>query len=257
MGLRYSGHAFEGWQTQPHGRTVQDHLAKAIVQIAGGLPVIHCAGRTDTGVHAREQLVHFDTDADRPLSAWVKGVNNHLPDSISVTGAAIKDESFHARFSAISRTYRYFFYTASVRDPFKTHMTWIHYPLNLEAMEAASKLLLGTHDFSAFRASQCQAKTPIRTLYAFELVRMADHCYFEICGNAFLHHMVRNMMGSLFEVGLGRQPVAWLCEVLNGKNRSLAAKTAPAQGLVLWHVQYPAEYAIEQLFEPAHLELKS
>ncbi len=248
LALRYDGHDFEGWQTQPHGRTVQDCLTQAIEQIAKTPIALTCAGRTDTGVHAREQVVHFDTDVQRPLSAWVKGVNNWLPNTVSVVGAKIVDDSFHARFSAVSRTYRYYFYSAPCVNPFNRFMTWVHYPLDLQAMRNASACLVGTHDFSAFRASQCQASSPIRTLYSIDLVEEVDCCYFEIHGNAFLHHMVRNLMGSLMEVGLGRQPEHWLAEVLASRDRSKAAKTYPAKGLSLWHIEYPAEFGIEELF---------
>jgi tRNA pseudouridine38-40 synthase len=253
MGLRYSGHDFEGWQTQPHGRTIQDHLSKAVHAITGETFVVHCAGRTDAGVHAREQVVHFDSSVSRPLSAWIKGVNNFLPSSIVVVGVAITNDVFHARFSALSRTYRYFFYTASVRDPFKTHMTWLHYPLNLEAMLQASKVLLGTHDFTSFRAAQCQSKTPVRTIHSIDMVRCEDYAYFEIRGNAFLHHMVRNIMGALFEVGLGKKSYEWMADILTARNRSLAAKTASAKGLSLWHVEYPEHFGIRQLFESTEL----
>lgn len=248
LGLSYDGQDFEGWQTQPHGRTVQDQLSKAIEAIVQEPVSLTCAGRTDTGVHARQQVVHFETEQQRPLSAWVKGVNNLLPATISVQGAKLVDEQFHARFSAISRTYRYYFYSAPVRDPFKRFMTWVHYPLDLQSMRSASACLLGTHDFSAFRASQCQAASPVRSLHAMNLVEAVDHCYFEIHGNAFLHHMVRNLMGSLMEVGLNRKPVEWLQEVLESRNRSLAAKTYPAQGLSLWDIEYPAHYGIQELF---------
>jgi tRNA pseudouridine38-40 synthase len=248
LGLSYDGQDFEGWQTQPHGLTVQDRLSKAIETIAHDTVSIVCAGRTDTGVHARQQVVHFDTPAERPLTAWVKGVNNSLPPTVSVKGAKLLDSNFHARFSAVSRTYRYYFYSSPVRDPFKRFMTWVHYPLDLHAMRSASACLLGTHDFSAFRASQCQAASPVRTLHAMNLVEAFDHCYFEIHGNAFLHHMVRNLMGSLMEVGLGRQPANWLKKVLESRNRSLAAKTYPAQGLILWKIEYPEQYGIQDLF---------
>ncbi len=248
LGVQYCGSAFEGWQTQPHGKTVQDHLTQAIAHIAGHAPVLYCAGRTDTGVHARQQVVHFDTLVQRPLNAWIKGVNNFLPDSIVVTGAAEVDESFHARFSALSRTYRYYFYSSSNRDPFKPFMTWVHHSLDLEKMRQACTYLLGTHDFSAFRASQCQAASPVRTLSVMELKEAHGETWFEIQGNAFLHHMVRNMVGTLMEVGLNRQPVEWVQEVLRSCNRSVAAKTWPAQGLSLWQVDYPVSFEIPQLF---------
>ncbi|HEX4879209.1 MAG TPA: tRNA pseudouridine(38-40) synthase TruA [Limnobacter sp.] len=250
LGLRYDGRNFEGWQTQPHGCTVQDTLAKALGRIVQSPFVLHCAGRTDTGVHARQQVVHLDTDANRPHSAWVRGVNNFLPESVSVTGMMLADDSFHARFSAVSRTYRYYFYSNPVCDPFKPFMTWVHYPLNLQAMEEAAQALVGTHDFSAFRAAQCQAQSPVRIIHGIHLVSKPDHAYIEIHGNAFLHHMVRNMVGCLMEVGQGRQPVQWVAQVLASRDRSLAAKTYPAQGLSLWHIEYPEHYQIQRLFEP-------
>ena len=169
-------------------------------------------------------------------------MNNGLPATISVQGAKLVDEQFHARFSAISRTYRYYFYSAPVRDPFKRFMTWVHYPLDLQAMRHASESLLGTHDFSAFRASQCQAASPVRTLYAMNLIEAGDHCYFEIHGNAFLHHMVRNLAGSLLLVGTGQRPEAWIAEVLQARDRTVAGPTAPPQGLYFAGVEYPAEF---------------
>jgi tRNA pseudouridine38-40 synthase len=256
LGIRYDGHDFEGWQTQPHGKTVQDTLSRSLSKIAGFVPVLFCAGRTDSGVHARQQVVHFDTPYARPLSAWVYGVNNSLPSSICVTGVKQVSEQFHARFCAYSRTYRYYFYSAKTPDPFKRFMTWVHYPLNLDAMQSAAHGLLGTHDFSAFRASQCQAKTPIKTLACFDLVQEQDFAYFEIRGNAFLHHMVRNLVGSLMEIGLGRKPIDWISEVLISKDRAKAAKTYPSKGLTLWQVDYPPEYEINTLFDSSPLVLE-
>ncbi|MCQ8895861.1 tRNA pseudouridine(38-40) synthase TruA [Limnobacter humi] len=254
LGLRYSGHSFEGWQTQTHGNTVQDTLLNALEAICGERPVIHCAGRTDAGVHARQQVVHFDTSVHRPLSAWVKGVNNHLPGTVVVAGAKYLGEPFHARYAAISRMYRYYFYASPVRDPFKTHMTWMHYPLDLLRMQSAAAMLVGTHDFSSFRAAQCQAKSPVKTLHRVSLVECSDHCYVEIHGNAFLHHMVRNIMGALFEIGMHRQPLAWMQTVLSARDRSQGAKTASAAGLTLWEVEYPPEFGIADLFNPAQLD---
>ncbi|WP_370263691.1 tRNA pseudouridine(38-40) synthase TruA, partial [Limnobacter sp.] len=176
--------------------------------------------------------------------------NRFLPPTICVTGAAHVDDSFHARFSAISRTYRYFFYSSQVRDPFKPHMTWVHYPLKLDAMREAAQCLVGTHDFSAFRASQCQASSPVRTIHSISLVEQGDHAYLEVHGNAFLHHMVRNIVGCLMEVGQGRETVEWMTTVLVSKNRSMAAKTYAAQGLSLWHIEYPEHFEIHRLFEP-------
>ncbi|HEX5486685.1 tRNA pseudouridine(38-40) synthase TruA [Limnobacter sp.] len=254
MGLRYDGSAFEGWQTQPHRNTVQDTVQAAIAKIAGHDVTVYCAGRTDTGVHARQQLVHFDTEAVRPVSAWVRGVNNFLPSSVAVTGVKPIDPAFHARFSAFARTYRYYFYSSPVEDPFRPFMTWVHYPLNLEAMRKASQCLIGTHDFSAFRASQCQAKSPVKTLDRVELVDLGESCYLEVHGNAFLHHMVRNMVGALMEVGLGRESEDWVQEVLASRDRSKAAKTWPARGLTLWEVHYPSHFEVSELFDVRFVE---
>lgn len=248
LGIAYNGSDFEGWQKQPHGRTVQDLLEAALSEINGSQVDLVCAGRTDTGVHARQQVVHFETAADRPLVAWVKGVNSQLPRSVSVQGAQIVPSEFHARFSALSRTYRYYFYTAKSPDPFKPQMSWIHYPLRLNQMLEAGQCLLGTHDFSSFRAGQCQAKSPIRTLMRLEMHQRVDHAYVELQGNAFLHHMVRNIMGCLFEVGLGRKPVEWVAEILALKSRVHAARTYPSQGLTLWEVEYPEAFNIDSLF---------
>lgn len=239
LGLSYNGAAFEGWQTQPHGRTVQDSLEKALCEIAGQEISVVCAGRTDAGVHARRQVVHFECDALRPESAWVKGVNHLLPPGVAVQGASQVDDTFHARFSAVSRTYRYLFYCASARNPLTPQMTWVHYPVNLAAMLEASRLLLGEHDFSAFRAAQCQAASPVRTLHSIDLIQGEGYASFQIHGNAFLHHMVRNIMGCLFEVGLGRKPASWVAQVLESKDRTQAARTYPPDGLVLWDVEYP------------------
>lgn len=248
LGVRYVGKGFEGWQTQPHGNTVQDTLTKALENIAGHTVQLYCAGRTDTGVHAREQVVHFDTPSIRPIQAWVKGVNAFLPSSVSVVGAKELDESFHARFAATARTYRYYFYVASSRNPFLPFMTWVHYPLDLAAMRLACETLIGTHDFTSFRAAQCQANSPIRTIFSIDLVEGVDSAYFEIRGNAFLHHMVRNMVGTLMEVGLGNKPIEWVCEVLAAKSREVAARTWPADGLSLWHIEYPSTFAIKDVF---------
>lgn len=250
LGIAYNGSDFEGWQKQPHGRTVQDLLEAALSEINGGPVDLVCAGRTDTGVHARQQVVHFETAAKRPLVAWVKGVNSQLPKSVAVQGAQIVPQAFHARFSAKSRTYRYYFYTSKSPDPFKPQMSWIHYPLNLKRMQEAGLCLLGTHDFSSFRAGQCQAKSPIRTLMRLEMHQRQDFAFVELQGNAFLHHMVRNIMGCLFEVGLGRKPVEWVSEILLLKSRVHAARTYPSQGLTLWEVEYPEAFRIGDLFQP-------
>jgi tRNA pseudouridine38-40 synthase len=174
------------------------------------------------------------------LVAWVLGVNRFLPGTIAVTKALWVPDTFHARFSAKARSYRYYFYQAPVADPFKRHMTCIHRPLDIAAMQAACTYLLGKHDFSSFRAAQCQARSPIRTITEIGLVSEGDCWYLNITADAFLHHMVRNIMGVLFEIGLGRAPVAWAADVLAARSRTKAARTAPPQGLCLWVVHYGA-----------------
>ena len=236
--VRYVGSGYEGWQTQPHGRTIQDTLQAAIARIAGELVPVVCAGRTDAGVHARGQVVHCDPPAPRPMAAWVQGVNRFLPNTIAVSHARLVPNSFHARFSAVARSYRYYFYQSPVADPFKMHMTCIHRPLNLADMQEACQYLLGTHDFSSFRAAQCQARSPVRTISHIAIVQEEDCCRLDITADAFLHHMVRNIVGVLFEIGLGRAPVGWAADVLAARCRTQAAKTAPPQGLCLWAVDY-------------------
>lgn len=248
LGVAYNGSTFEGWQTQPHGRTVQDTLSAGVARINGEHIRLFCAGRTDTGVHARQQVVHFDTEVVRPISAWTKGVNQFMPESVVVTGAKCLDDRFHARYGAESRTYRYYFYTSTCRDPLKPTMTWVHYSLDLDKMRQASSYFLGTHDFSAFRSSQCQAKSPVRTILSITLQEFGSYAYIEIKGNAFLHHMVRNLVAVLFQIGMGKNPVGWAQTVLESKRRECASRTYPSQGLTLWSVVYPKDFGVDALF---------
>ncbi len=244
LGLAYAGQAFEGWQTQRHGRTVQDVLEQSLSALAGQPIHTVCAGRTDTGVHATAQVVHFDTDIERPLQAWVRGTNAHLPGTVAVQWAVPVSDAFHARFSAQSRSYQYRIYCARQRHPLVRQAAWCMYDLNIPAMQEAARGLVGTHDFSAFRAAQCQAASPVRELMAFEISQSGPYVIFDIRGNAFLHHMVRNLVGSLVEIGLGRKPVDWLVQVLDSKNRSLAARTYPPEGLTLVGVGYDSVFAL-------------
>lgn len=203
------------------------------------------AGRTDRGVHARAQVVHFDTDVRRPDSAWVRGVNALLPDSVAVLWSKETPDDFHARYSAVSRTYRYELLNRPVRPALEaTRVGWFHLPLNVENMKAAAALLVGEHDFSAFRSSECQAKTPVRTLHALEVQRRAERIDFVLRANAFLHHMVRNIVGALVYVGKGKHPPQWVREVLLSKERSKAAPTFGPEGLYLEKIEYDARWGL-------------
>lgn len=237
--LAYDGSLFEGWQTQPSGLTVQDHLERALTEIAGHSVDTVCAGRTDAGVHALRQVVHFDTSAERPLTAWTRGVNTHLPEGIAVRHAVKVSEQFHARFGALARRYRYLLHSSPVRHPLLARRAgWTHHTLNPSTMREAATLLVGEHDFSAFRSAQCQAASPIRRLDALDLAEQGSLLTFTFTGNAFLHHMVRNLMGLLVAIGSGRYPPGFAAEVLESRNRRLAPATFDAAGLYLEGVRY-------------------
>jgi tRNA pseudouridine38-40 synthase len=245
LGIEYDGAAFCGWQTQLSGCGVQDHLERALSCIAGEPVDTICAGRTDAGVHALGQVVHFDTPAKRPESAWVRGVNAALPSSVAVVWAREVDEAFHARFSARSRCYRYVLLNDGVR-PAAAHgrVGWFHLPLDLSVMEQAARLLLGEHDFSAFRSSECQASSPVRMLHRIDIERRGVYVVFDFCANGFLHHMVRNLVGTLIYVGKGKHAPQWAGEVLVRRERSFAAPTFEAAGLYLAHVDYDSDWSL-------------
>ena len=251
LGVEYDGSPFCGWQSQSEGLTVQDTLQHALDQIAGNTtePVsVIAAGRTDTGVHALEQVVHFDAASERPLTAWVRGVNALLPDSIAVRWAHPVPDEFHARFSAQRRSYRYLLINRAVRPAIQAgKVGWFHAPLDVDAMQAAAQCLLGEHDFSAFRAVLCQAKTPVKHLYQLDIRRQGEMLTFDLSADAFLHHMVRNMIGCLVYVGKGKYPSAWLAEVLAGRERSLAAPTFAPDGLYLRRITYDAKWGLPQI----------
>jgi len=245
LGIEYDGSRFLGWQTQPGGGSVQDALEPALAAIAGSAVTLTCAGRTDRGVHARAQVAHFETEAERPPSAWVRGVNAMLPDSVAVLWAQPVDGEFHARYSAFARTYRYVLLNRAVRPALAAHYAgWHHRPLELEAMREAACLLTGEHDFSAFRSAECQAKSPVRTLLGLSIERTRDRIDFVLRANAFLHHMVRNIVGTLVYVGKGKHPPRWAGEVLESRERSRAAPTFAPQGLYLEAVEYDARWSI-------------
>jgi tRNA pseudouridine38-40 synthase len=239
LGLEYDGGPFQGWQTQPAGNTVQDALEAALAQIALEPIAVTCAGRTDRGVHACGQVVHFDSRVERPDTAWVRGVNGFLPESIAVLWARRVAEDFHARYRARSRTYRYVLVSRAVRPALAARYAgWTHAPLDLAAMSDAARHLLGEHDFSAFRSAECQAKTPVRTLHELRLERQGNRVDFVLRANAFLHHMVRNIVGTLVHVGKGARAPGWVLDVLRSRDRGRAAATFGPQGLYLESVQY-------------------
>jgi len=239
LGLEYDGSHFHGWQKQPGGNTVQDAVEAALAQINGGPVQVTCAGRTDSGVHACEQVVHFDTQAERPDSAWVRGVNGFLPESIAVLWAWRVPDDFHARYSARSRAYRYVLLSRPVRPALVArYVGWTHAALNVAAMRAAAGYLLGQHDFSAFRSSECQAKTPVRYVHELAIEEHGERIDFVLRANAFLHHMVRNIVGTLVQVGKEARGPDWVLDVLRSRDRKLAAGTFGPQGLYLETVDY-------------------
>ncbi len=250
LGLEYCGVGFCGWQSQPQGCGVQDAVEAAVSTIAGEKTVITAAGRTDTGVHAAFQVAHFDSTAVRPLTAWVRGVNSHLPAGVAVQWARAMSDDFHARFAATQRGYRYVLLNHPVR-PGLNHglIGWHHRPLDVEAMNAAASQLLGQHDFSAFRAAECQAKSPVKELRLACIERRGDYLLCDFRADGFLHHMVRNLMGSLIQVGAGAQSGEWLRDVLHRRDRTLAAPTFDAAGLYLTHIRYPAHFALPESSE--------
>ncbi|MDD4915127.1 MAG: tRNA pseudouridine(38-40) synthase TruA [Methylococcales bacterium] len=245
LGVEYDGSAYAGWQWQQGKPTVQGQLQAALNKIAGRPVTVVCAGRTDAGVHALEQIVHFDCEADRPLHAWLLGGNSHLPADVRIIWAKPAIAGFHARYSAIARFYRYVILNRPTSSALlRTQATWRHQPLDAEKMHQAGQFLIGEHDFSAFRAQSCQSVSPCRLMYFIDVYRQGDKVIIDICANAFLHHMVRNIAGVLMEIGMGRQAVVWTRQLLETGDRSRAAMTAPPHGLHLAAVFYPPEYGV-------------
>ena len=245
IGVSYCGAGMEGWQSQPSGNTVQDHLARALSEISGEPIAVTGAGRTDAGVHASAQVAHFETSVERPESAWVRGANSLLPDGIAVQWATPTAEDFHARYSALSRTYRYVLYNHPVRPALLAGRTgWFHLPLDLERMRKAVDCLVGEHDFSSFRSAECQAKTPVRIMQSAGIRASGAYFLFDFTANAFLHHMVRNIVGCLVYVGKGNQPPQWISELIAAQDRRLAAPTFSADGLYLFEVRYDARWSL-------------
>ena len=250
LGVQYIGTGWNGYQKQPERNTVQDRLEMALEKFACTPLATTCAGRTDTGVHAIEQVVHFDTDLVRPTQAWVRGVNTFLPDSIVVRWAKevpLGEDGleFHARFSARSRTYHYVLYNHPTPSALLSNRAgWMFRPLDVERMIDAARHLIGTHDFSAFRASSCQAKTAVKDMHEVRIERHGDIIVFTLRASAFLHHMVRNIVGSLVYVGLGRQEPDWMHEVLESRSRDVAAPTFMPDGLYLAKIDYDPKWGL-------------
>ena len=254
LGLAYDGSAWQGWQTQPHGQTVQDTLERALAEFAQTPLSTICAGRTDTGVHAAMQVVHVDAPIERRLESWVRGVNAFLPQSINVAWAQEMDESFHARFSALSRTYTYLLWRGRARPAlWAGRAGWTHHPLDVPAMREGSRHLIGEHDFSAFRSSQCQAASPVRTMTRLVIEEQGPFIVLTLQANAFLHHMVRNLVGALLQIGQGRQPTAWTRDLLAQRDRRLAAATFMPDGLYLSSVEYPDQFGLHHYSTPDQL----
>lgn len=251
LGVQYDGAPWQGWQTQLNRLTVQDQLESALCKFTRQTVKTVCAGRTDTGVHALEQVVHFDTGLAREMSSWVRGLNTFLPPSIAVQWATEvaqdQSENFHARFSARSRMYQYLLYNNQLRSPLlEGKAGWVFRPLNVGRMREAAACLLGLHDFSAFRSAQCQAKSPSKTMYNIRIEQHGDLLMFTLHANAFLHHMVRNIIGSLVAVGNGTQAPAWLKELLEGRDRKYAAPTFMPDGLYLAKIDYDPKWNLPQ-----------
>jgi tRNA pseudouridine38-40 synthase len=245
--VEYDGTHYHGWQAQTGLHTIQEAVEKALSKVADEPISIVCAGRTDTGVHATNQVIHFDCNKDRSIRAWIHGANSFLPKDICVKWGKEVPESFHARYGALSRRYRYVIVNSSIRPALlRSNLTWQYRQLDALLMHEAGQLLLGEHDFTSFRSVECQSKTPMRSVHALEVKRVGDLIVIDITANAFLHHMVRNIAGVLMAVGSRKYAPAWAGEVLEAKDRRLGAQTAPAYGLYLVQVNYPKEFSIFQ-----------
>ncbi|HTK00040.1 MAG TPA: tRNA pseudouridine(38-40) synthase TruA [Bordetella sp.] len=254
LGLAYDGAVWQGWQTQPHRQTVQDTLESALRQFLAAPAATVCAGRTDAGVHAAMQVIHLDTDVERRAESWVRGLNALLPPSIAVRWAQSVPDAFHARFSALSRTYTYLLWNDRVRPAlWAGRAGWCFQPLDVDAMRTAATHLIGEHDFSSFRSSQCQARHPVRTLHQLDIAEQGRFLVFTLRANAFLHHMVRNVMGALLQVGQGRQPASWMSGLLAARDRTQGAPTFMPDGLYLSAIEYAPEFGLDDLDGRKHL----
>jgi len=245
LGLEYDGSAFFGWQIQRQEPTVQGSVEKALAIVADHPVRVHCCGRTDTGVHALCQVLHFDSDSTRSERSWVLGLNSHLPEGASALWIRSVDDAFHARFSAFSRTYRYLILNRWTRPALDAkRLSWCRQPLDAGTMHEAAQSLVGEHDFTSFRAGACQARHAVREIQAISVTRQEDTICLEVTANGFLYHMVRNIAGSLIRIGTGEAPVGWLGHLLNMKDRSQAAPTAAPEGLYFLSARYPDKYKL-------------
>lgn len=243
LGIEYDGSRYFGWQRQQNVISVQEHIETALSQIANAPVEVFCAGRTDAGVHGTGQVVHFETDKLRPLNSWCFGTNAHLPEDIAVKWAVEVPDEFHARFSATARRYRYIIFNHKIRSAILPKgVSHYYHELDAEKMHQAGQFLLGENDFSSFRAAQCQSHTPWRNIHHLHVWRQQHYIIVDIQANAFVHHMVRNIVGSLIEVGQGKQPIEWIKWLLEQRDRTLAAPTAKAEGLYLVDVAYPPQF---------------
>ena len=247
LGISYRGTAYQGWQRQPGGRTVQDQVERALSRFVDAPVLTSCAGRTDAGVHAFNQVVHLDSPVLRGPFSWLRGTNRYLPADIALQWCAPVPNDFHARYWAHGRRYRYLLLESAVRPALESGGAgWVFRPLDADAMRAASAHLIGEHDFSSFRSSECQARSPVKTLRSLRISRQGAYWRFDVDGSAFLHHMVRNIMGCLVAVGSGRQPPGWLGAVLAARNRDAAAPTFAAAGLYFIGPYYDAALGLPE-----------
>jgi len=247
LGVEYDGSQYHGWQAQTGLHTVQQALEAALSRVADTDISVVCAGRTDTGVHATNQIIHFDCDNERSIRSWMHGANSYLPKDVCVKWGREMPNEFHARYSALSRRYRYIIYNSSIRPALlRSNVTWQYRQLNHRDMNEAGQHLLGENDFTSFRSVECQSNTAMRKVTQLHVTRHHDMVMIDITANAFLHHMVRNIAGVLIAVGSGRKPISWVQEVLTAKDRRMGAETAPAYGLYLVHVEYPKEFGVVQ-----------
>lgn len=248
MRVEYNGVGYSGWQSNPGVTTVQERVEMAISKVANHPVKVICAGRTDTGVHGVGQIIHFETESQRTITSWIMGCNTYLPKDISISWANSVSEDFHARFSAEKRRYRYVIFNRKVRPALlQDRVTWEYRPLDEKRMFEASRHLLGTHDFTSFRDSQCQAHSPVRTVLRLDITRRQEMVLIDIEANAFLHHMVRNVSGVLLAIGRGEKEPDWAKEVLEARDRTVAGVTAASGGLYFMEVSYPEQYGIPAL----------
>jgi len=249
LGVEYDGSCYLGWQSQREGETVQQNVERAISMVADHPVKIFCAGRTDTGVHANEQVVHFETTALRKPHSWIHGCNTNLNKSISILWATEVPESFHARFSAVKRSYRYTILNRSIRPGIQhNYVSFVHKPLDEVRMQQAARHLLGQHDFTSYRTVACQAKSPVRTLLKLDVTREGEYVHLDLEADGFLHHMVRNIGGVLIKIGIGEAEIDWSKQVLEHRDRRLGGVTASPKGLYLRKITYPDEYNLPSIY---------